>query len=301
MRLLTSVVILLLSSSIFTQNIEDKIYRCMVSHFEENEIDIVDLMREIEYNLIANRVVSASAESRLEKLNLMAATGKIPGARTFNYPLPELKIDSILHHCSTLISSSLDEVEGYCLNQFFAELETVINLNQKGIVADPNKLKKLTAQLLVDYTNRFDDDSELWKMIQLMYLYIFTPPLGLTNLSEYFDHLDSDIDNSNSVRIFTDANNIITFDGEVVEVHQLCALLRPKILEEGITILLRSYRATSYKIYKAIYNEIMDCYSDMRNERSLEIFNITYAQLSSEDRRKINRLIPIIINELEPK
>ena len=113
--------------------------------------------------------------------------------------------------------------------------------------------------------------------------------------------LFSEPDTTNTVKIFTDANDIITFDGQVIEVHQLCDLLRPKIIKEEKSILLQSYRATSYKIYKAIYDEIMDCYSAMRNERSLEIFNKSYYELSLEDRREINRLIPKIINELEPK
>lgn len=299
--LTVAVILLLISSSPFSQNTDNKIYHCVVSNFEENEIDIVDLMQEIEHNLISNKVVSGSAESRLKKLTLMAETGSIRGARTFNYPIIELKIDSILQYCSEFISSAFDDLGDYSLNQFFAELETMIDQNQQDILADSIKLKKLTAQLIVDYTKQFDRESELWKMVQLKYLYIFTPPLGITNLSEYFAHLDNTIDSSNAVRIFTDANNVITFDGEVVEVHQLCELLTPKILEEGKTILLQSYRATSFKVYSAVYEAINSCYLTMRNERSLEIYNAPYAQLSTGDRRKINKLIPKIINELPPR
>ncbi|GEM_PF-1773843 len=299
--MLTIAVMLLINSGLLSQNIDDKIYQCVVSDFEQNELDVVDLMREIEFNLIASRVISAAAESRLEKLTLMAETGSIPGARTFNFPIHELRIDSILKHCTEVISYPIEDSKDYPLNQFFADLETLIDQHRQGISADPNKQKKLTAQLLVAYTNQFNPDSELWKMIQLKYLYIFTPPLGLTNLSEYFDHLDKNIDSSNAVRIFTDADNIITFDGEVVEMHQLCELLRPKILMEGKTILLQGYRATSYKVYSEIYDAINNCYLNMRNEKSLKVFKTPYAELSSGDRMKINRLIPKIINELPPR
>ena len=107
MRILNTAIVLLISLNLFSQNLDNKIHQCLVSHFEENEIDIVDLMQEIEYNLISNKVVSGSAESRLEKLIQMAATGSIPGARTLKYPILELKINNNLQYCSEGVNQLL--------------------------------------------------------------------------------------------------------------------------------------------------------------------------------------------------
>jgi len=67
-------------------------------------------------------------------------------------------------------------------------------------------------------------------------------------------------------------------------------------------ISLQSDRGTSYGTYIAVQNELTAAYNDLRNNLSLERFNITYNDLGASDERRIaiETVYPVIISEAEP-
>lgn len=67
-------------------------------------------------------------------------------------------------------------------------------------------------------------------------------------------------------------------------------------------ISLQSDRGTSYGTYIAVQNELTAAYNELRDELSMERFNIHYQELGETDERRtaVETVYPVIISEAEP-
>lgn len=65
-------------------------------------------------------------------------------------------------------------------------------------------------------------------------------------------------------------------------------------------ISLKNDRATTYKTYIAVYDELKKAYHELRDERSIQRFGKSYDYCSKFQRQAIKDEIPLIISEAEP-
>lgn len=67
-------------------------------------------------------------------------------------------------------------------------------------------------------------------------------------------------------------------------------------------ISLKNDRGTSYKMYIAVQNELARAFNEMKDDLSMDVFGIRYADLVSKDKiEAINDAVPVRISEAEPE
>ena len=69
---------------------------------------------------------------------------------------------------------------------------------------------------------------------------------------------------------------------------------------EKAIISLVNDRATSYKMYVMVQNELTGAYNDLRNEAALNQFGKRYIDLNKKDKKIIRKMYPQKISEAEP-
>ena len=65
-------------------------------------------------------------------------------------------------------------------------------------------------------------------------------------------------------------------------------------------ISLQNDRASSYKTYVAVYNELKGAYNELWDEQALKVFGKNYGALDKANQRKIRKEIPLVISEADP-
>ncbi len=65
-------------------------------------------------------------------------------------------------------------------------------------------------------------------------------------------------------------------------------------------ISLKNTKETSYEVYLEVYNEIKSAYNEIWDEKSKELFNKGYEELSREQQKVIQKIYPMVISEAEP-
>lgn len=67
-------------------------------------------------------------------------------------------------------------------------------------------------------------------------------------------------------------------------------------------ISLKNDRGTSYDMYIQVQNELARAFNEMKDEKSMELFNMKYTQLIDENKIKaINSIVPVRVSEAEPE
>lgn len=69
---------------------------------------------------------------------------------------------------------------------------------------------------------------------------------------------------------------------------------------EGV-VSLQNDRGTNYATYVQVQNELTKAYNEARNELSEQKFNRSYKDLGPEQRKAIDKAIPVRISEAEPR
>ncbi|MDR2408466.1 MAG: biopolymer transporter ExbD [Bacteroidales bacterium] len=85
----------------------------------------------------------------------------------------------------------------------------------------------------------------------------------------------------------------------VVKLRYIEELGREAPVSDGI-VSLQSDRGTSYKMYIAVQNQLAAAFDELRNEYSRQNFGTTFENLSEEQRKGVQKVIPISISEAEP-
>lgn len=72
-------------------------------------------------------------------------------------------------------------------------------------------------------------------------------------------------------------------------------------MSQGL-ISLKNDRGTSYEMYIKVQNELASAFSDMKDDLSLKLYGLKYAQLIDKDKIKgIGKAVPVRISEAEPE
>lgn len=299
MRRVKILILLTLSSNLLGQEIEDKICFCLTENFNLVGLDYNKIIEEIELDLIKNNIIDKTSKSRLDQFAKVSEIGVIKKPRTYeNIKFEQLNLNT-LKHCINLITytSNCETPPSFSL---FREMDYL----KQEIQQEPNfnlsALRTRTAQIILENNGKFSQDSKLWKIIQLSYLYWLSEINDLGVLIDLSAYNLSTKDTSNTVKIHVSPNDKITFEGRFLEKHEICQYLKPQIIQKK-GVYFTNERNTKYKIYLEVYNELKECFLSLRNEKAIELYQKKYDELTDEETEIINETIPLRIIEREPK
>ena len=115
----------------------------------------------------------------------------------------------------------------------------------------------------------------------------------------------------NFCQIHLNAVNEIMIDGEYKSIEEIRPYIKNFIMNPDketkyakrpnkAVIAINNDRATLYKDYLALYNEIKMAYNELWQKYAKEKFSKSFNECGTEERRKVKRMIPLIISEMEP-
>lgn len=292
------IIVLLLSISsvtLYAQNFDTQVCDCIERNFKEVQLDFSSIMDQIEDNLVSNTIIQRTPESRVEQIKHVAQYGYIESKRSIDHVSFEQLGLRTIRYCIYLHSYGSKDEQG---SEYFRLMKSLDILNQNTQQPiDLNKIRKATASTILTYAAK-ENRSQLWRIIQLTYLYLFSdiPNIGLIELD--FNEVDT-IQTNNIITIHTNADNEISFNDEPITVDELCERIK-KPVERGFSIHLTNHRNTKYKVYLAVYNGIKQCIQELREEKSLELYQKHYSNLNKEQESEIKKLLPIKLFESNP-
>ncbi len=140
------------------------------------------------------------------------------------------------------------------------------------------------------------------------------------------DDKDIDVKDRNVLKVLINSHDRLLIDGKPGDVTQLKQIAidfmsihpgdesypeyEPRLIKElgmeremskGI-ISLKNDRGTSYDMYITVQNELASAFNQMKDELSLQLYGLKYAQLIDQKKIKgINKALPVRISEAEPE
>ena len=139
---------------------------------------------------------------------------------------------------------------------------------------------------------------------------------------------DTDVKKRNIFIVLVNSNNQLLVQGEALDVKQLREKAKefikneaadaslPEVLPievdiDGVTeqvmttknhiISLQNDRGTQYQRYIEVQNELVAAYNELRDEYSKGRFGMSYAELSEDRQKAVQKIYPQKISEAEPK
>ncbi len=106
-------------------------------------------------------------------------------------------------------------------------------------------------------------------------------------------------------------NNQLLVEGQAIQIDQLKTITKSFIMNPSdkvafpnkptqAVISLQNDRATSYKTYIAVYNELKAAYNELWDEQALKQFGKVYEVLPKAEKKLVRATIPLVISEAEP-
>jgi len=115
----------------------------------------------------------------------------------------------------------------------------------------------------------------------------------------------------NVYSVLVNADNQLLVRGEPVDIEDLrdntkIFIMNPQRLENmaekptKAIISLKNDRGTEYTTFLKVYNELKAAYNELRDEEAEKRHGMKYEFLSSDERKEIRNMIPLVISEAEP-
>ena len=111
------------------------------------------------------------------------------------------------------------------------------------------------------------------------------------------------IEDSRIIRIKATQDDKVLLNGKIVSQKEMAQQLKSFIKkqpDEHFLISLQTDRGTSYTFYLEVRKRIVSVYSELRNEKSIELFNKPFDELSDDEKRIIREIYPQNISEADP-
>lgn len=116
----------------------------------------------------------------------------------------------------------------------------------------------------------------------------------------------------NVLEVLVNSNNQLLVEGELMRINELRDKTKKFITNNGrdlnmsvspdkAIISLKNDRATSYKTYIAVQNELKAAYREVREEYALSKYGRKYEHLNPKQEEKVNDMFPQKISEAEPE
>lgn len=129
----------------------------------------------------------------------------------------------------------------------------------------------------------------------------------LVKLPEWTDdELIVDVNSDNVLTILVNSTDAIMVEEDLAQVKDIPALLQQHVISpdrkpnQAVVSLIHD-RGTSYERYLQVYDALKAGYATMWNDRAGAQYGKAYAMLNSDEQRAIQKAIPLVISEAEPK
>lgn len=124
------------------------------------------------------------------------------------------------------------------------------------------------------------------------------------------EKVDVQIHKRNVFSVLVNANNQLLVRGEEMDIDKLKETAKDFIINptknpdmsespQKAVISLKNDRGTKYGRYLEVYNELKAAYSELRNDRSQQLYGKFFDDLSEDQRKAIIQEIPLILSEAE--
>lgn len=116
----------------------------------------------------------------------------------------------------------------------------------------------------------------------------------------------------NVLEVLVNSNNQLLVEGELLRINELRDKTKKFITNNGVdpnmsvnpemaVISLKNDRATSYKTYIAVQNELKAAYREVREEYALSKYGRKYEHLNKKQEEEVQDKFPQKISEAEPE
>lgn len=279
---------------------DDQILGCIKANFELVGIDYFKIIDEVEIDLINNKIIDETTESRFNQISQVAKIGIIENQRTYeNIKLEQLGISSI-KHCVNLITYTLKDCETPDVFRLFRDMEYLNQKIQQKQDYSLFEIRKSTAKTLNEYNDTFAKNSRLWKIIQLEYLFRLSDLEEINILPELAPFGSDQIDKAGSFELHVRVDDSLLVQGKVIEYEDICKILNTTIQQNQL-INLTSDKGTKFEFYYKVYNDLIECIEGLRNEKAEQMYGKYYDQLTTVESEIVNKIIPSKIIENKPK
>jgi hypothetical protein len=115
-------------------------------------------------------------------------------------------------------------------------------------------------------------------------------------------NIKQDSGQSSEFHFYVRASNRIIYNLDTLSKEELFEAIYQHILEFGSShsLFFHTFTHTDYAIYVDIQNQINLIYKRLRNEKSSEVYNLLYIQLSEEQKGIIKQYVPLrLFHKLE--
>lgn len=300
MKIVKILILLLLATNLCSQKIDDQILDCLKANFGLVGIDYFKIIDEVEIDLINNKIIDETTESRLNQISQVSEIGIIENQRNYeNIKLEQLGISSI-KHCVNLITYTLKDCEIPDVFRLFKDMEYLNQKIQQKQNCSLFEIRKRTAYTLNEYSDHFAKNSRLWKIIMLEYLYRISDLEEINILPELPRFGSFEIDMANSFKLHVRVDDSLLVQDKVVEYEEICEII-VRTIQQNQPINLTCDKGTKFEFYYKVYNDLNECIEALRNEKAEQMFGKYYDQLTTVESEIVNKIIPNKIIENKPK
>jgi hypothetical protein len=291
------VLLLLPAACGYAQDIERDICQCIQANYASIGLSSAGIVAELEADFLKNGLIDPRKDSKIRQIELVATQGRTSGLRTIENVLLEYAGLSTIRYCVQM-QTYKSQPAVHPAYRMFQELDHLSCEMCNSI--DYSNVRRKTAEIVLRFWQPGYADSELWNMMLLQYLYLFSDTEDLRKVEAFLEKGFSSTDTANVVVLLVNSRGDILLEGESTSLEMLCAQLNPKIAQ-GIGIHLQGEKMTAYVTYLAAFNQVKSCYAELWETAAIEKFNQSYDELSEAEQAAAKAAYPLRIIESKPK
>lgn len=297
---------------------ENSILECFYQYHKDHNIQVKNSIEKIENTLIKHKVLEDKTGNSYIKI------------------IEQIRDNNDLYINNPDLLTDIKSIDHIPLNVFFSDISytslldsvSLVNSKYKYVIgiSDSIHIKgdispTLIAEEVLEVFNANDFENEYYRTLGLV---MFSNMIkmndyksGLTRKLPPISKKESvEIKAQNIFEILINKEDHIIVDGVSIDISELNRLVKNFLLEtsdktdidlplignqktsKGI-IYLRNDKGASYELYKAIRNELIITYKEIREAYSIEFFNSNFNSLDKEKQKVITDLVPQRISERE--
>lgn len=292
---------------------EDKMYECTKETYRSADINLDQIIFDFETYLTEKKYLKNTSPQSYSQL-----IDSLTQPSLFQITLPKelsskMVSVNLMNNCVDNITDST-ELKQSRLFEIAFEMKKVFEQISKLGELDPGKINK---DLLTIF-RKDDFQHPLYKLtfFNLLNMYVFDlqQNRGVLGTLPAWSEDEPDItkfQERNIYSVLVNSKNEIFVRNKPIELKDLRMSTKEFIsnpnhksdLAESPTkaiISLKNERNTKYKTYIDVLNELKAAYNELRNEKAIELYNLSYEKLEKTQQKEIRNMYPLIISEAEP-
>jgi biopolymer transport protein ExbD len=279
-----------------SNDLENTLYNCLKESYEKLDVDIESELERFEKYLVKNKTLESTSgqsyynfyETIITQNDIKSTIDEEEFSDIFKLDIRYFFIDTCINDYTNIDSSYLVESKIYRLSLKLDSLRLESDLN-------PSVVAKTILSILQpkDFENPYYKSNAL-----LTIAFISNIETGLELPYQNLE-MDTSKDDLKSLLITLLPDDSIKVDEKPSDFDKIKITLK-KFIQENESkhlILLKSDNKTSYKLYSEMMQLINNTYSDLRNEKSNELFSSDFDKLSVDNKSIIKEIYPSHITE----